>query len=206
MDKLIALLDQSISSKINCELLICIHAYLLGSSHVPRVFVPNAVCKTEALHMLETLLLTHPLQVAQKTYSRARPYVGKYVYDINAKNTIIQDIESVIESNLGVGRIVYEESRFTPYGKSLYDDAPELVNVISPKISHAVLAKRERAKKSAPSQIKSGIPCNPVDKALRSSYEQIWTASWMSPSVYLVPGTIEKTVQTIWTHRYESNS
>lgn len=205
MNNLIALIDNAVGSRTKCELLVCIHAYLSGSAHVPRAFVPNIIDGHEAEILLETLLLSHPLQVAQKTHSKSKSYVSEYIHDINSKTAILQDIEAVVESSLGIGHIVYEESRFTPYGHSLYDDAKHLLAIGSPKISNIALNNREKARKRAPHQKSPGIPCTPVKRALRASCEREWSLDWMSPSVYLMPGDDEKTIHTIWTHRFEEN-
>jgi hypothetical protein len=202
MNNLIALIDNAVGSKSKCESLVYIHAYLSGASHVPRVFVPDEIRREEAEGLLETLLLSHPLQIAQKTHSRAKSYISGYIYDINSKNTILQDIEAVVESSFGSGKIVYEESRFTPYGRSLYDDSIHLITIGSPKISSHILNKREKARKRAPHQTRHGTPCTPVERALRTSYEQKWALAWMTPSMYLVPGDSTKTVHTIWANRF----
>jgi len=202
MNGLIALIDNAIGSKSKCELLVYIHAYISGASHVPRAFVPDEVEPQEASRLFEELLLTHPLQIAQKTHSRSKSRVGTYIYDINSKNAILQDIEVVVESSMGAGRIVYEESRFTPYGRSLYDDAKCLVTIGSPRISNQALIRRETARKRAPHQKRHGIPCTPIERALRSSYEQKWALSWMQPSAYLNPGDSIKTVHTLWTSHF----
>jgi hypothetical protein len=202
MNNLIALIDNAVGSKSKCESLVYIHAYISGASHVSRAFVPDIIDHKEAEQLLEVLFLSHPLQIAQKTHSRAKSYISGYIHDINSKNAILQDIEAVIESSFGSGKIVYEESRFTPYGRSIYDDAKHLVTLGSPKISNHALNRREKARKRAPHQKRHGTPCNPVERALRSSYEQKWALSWMTPSVYLVPGDSTKTVHTIWTQRF----
>lgn len=205
MSRLIALIDNAVSSKSKCELLVYIHAYILGASHVPRTFIPDIIDHEDAEKLFDALFLSHPLQIAQKTHSIAKPYVNGYIDDINSKNFILQDIEAVIESSFGPGKLVYEESRFTPYSRSIYDDAGHLLVLGSSRISNQVLLRREMAKKQAPHQKRHKIPCNPVDHALRSSYEQKWALSWMHPSVYLMPGNPTKTIQTIWTHRFGSN-
>lgn len=202
MNNLIALIDNAVGSKSKCESLVYIHAYISGSSHVPRAFVPDTIDQKESEHLLNVLLLSHPLQIAQKTHSRAKSYVSGHIHDINSKNAILQDIEAVIESSFGSGKIVYEESRFTPYGRSLYEDARHLIAIGSPKISNQTLIRRETARKRAPHQKRHGMPCAPVERALRSSYEQKWALAWMSPSVYLMPGDSTKTVHTIWTQRF----
>jgi len=202
MNNLIALIDNAVGSKSKCESLVYIHAYLSGASHVPRAFVPDEIHHKEAEELLEALLLSHPLQIAQKTHSRAKSYISGYIYDINSKNTILQNIEAVIESSFGAGKIVYEESRFTPYGRSLYDDSMHLITTGSPKISNLALSRREKARKRAPHQKRHGTPCTPVERALRASYEQKWALAWMTPSVYLAPGNSTKTVHTIWTQRF----
>lgn len=205
MNNLIALIDNAIGVRSKCELLVYIHAYISGSSHVSRVFVPDVVDNQEAEQLLEALLLSHPLQIAQKTHSKAKPYVSDHINDINSKNAILQDIDAVIESSFGAGKIVYEESRFTPYGRSIYDDAKHLLTIGSPKISSNALNKRENARSRAPHQKRHGTPCSPSDRARRASYEQKWAFSWMSPNAYLVPGDSTKTVCTIWTQRFEES-
>jgi len=199
MKNLIALIDNAVGSRSKCDILINVHAYVSGASHVPRVFVPDVIDSDEAEHLLEILLLTHPLQITHQTHSNAKTYVSGWMYDINTKHSILQDIEAVLESHFGGGRLVYEDSRFTPYGSSIFDNAASLIKVGSPKISQAALNKREKARKRAPYQNRHGMPCTPIERALRASYEQKWALSWMEPSAYLMPGNSLKTVKTIWT-------
>ena len=199
MKNLIALIDNAVGSRSKCDTLINIHAYISGSSHVPRVFVPDTLISTEAECLLESLLLTHPLQITHKTHSVSKPYLSGWIHDINTKQSILQDIEAVLESHFGGGKIVYEESRFTPYASSLFDEAGVLIKIGSPKISLHALQKREKARKRSPYQNRQGIPCTPLDRSLRSSYEQKWALAWMEPSIYLTPGDAVKTVKTIWT-------
>ncbi len=204
MKNLISLMNSitdSSTPESKCELLIDIHAYISGASHVPRVFVFDSIEPVLATMLIEKLLLSQPLQIAHVTHSRSRDYAAKYINDINAKKSIMQDIESIVESRLGAGKIIYEESRFTPYGNSLYDEAPALISAGSPRISNAMLAKREKAKASVLHR-DTRTPCNPLKHAMRTSYEQKWANSWMSPNAYMNSGDVDKTVQTIWTNRF----